>query len=147
MKKLLALVAALCMLTACGGGSSEKTTVCSGTTSGGDVVNTIKYVDEKVNSITYQNTMEIDESLIDYVKEYADSYKETVEQISGISYTYTIDGTTVVETTTIDYTVADMDELISNGMIDAGENETVDYIDYELTLDNMTSIGLTCTEQ
>ena len=146
MKKLLVLVTSLMLLAGCSEPKVEKVTVCKGTSEGNDIVNTIKYVDEKVNSVTYQNTIVVSESLIDYIKTYADNYKETVKDIEGLTYDYTIEGTTVVETTTVDYTVADLSELAAAGLITTGENETVDYIDFTLTLKYMTDIGLTCEE-
>ena len=148
MKKLVVCLAMLGMLVGCSSEPKvEKVNVCKGTSEGNDIVNTIKYVDEKVNSVTYQNTIVVSESLVDYIKDYADNYKETVKDIEGLTYEYTIDGTTIVETTTVDYTVTDLSELAAAGLITTGENETVDYIDYSLTLKYMTDIGLTCTEQ
>lgn len=147
MKKILALLTAVMMLSACGSKNESKVTVCSGSSDGVEVVNTIKYTESKVTSITYQNTITFDEGLADYVESAAQQYQEAYSEVEGMTYEYTITGTTIVETTVVDYEVADLENLVSLGLIDTGENETVDYIDYELTLSSMADIGLTCVDE
>ncbi len=149
MKKLFITVLALVMLVGCGGGEEnpEKTTVCSGVTQGIEVVNTVKYENDTVNSITYQNVLEVDESLVEALKEAAQAIETSYAAVKGIKYEYKIEGTTFTESTTVNYAEADMSELVEVGMIEKGENGLPTYIDYELTIDNMASLGLTCTEQ
>jgi len=147
MKKLLALGLVLTMLCGCTQKEEPKVTVCSGTSEGVEVVNTIKYEGDKVNSITYQNTTTFNESLYDYVENAAKQHEQAYSNITGITYAYTMTETTVIETITVDYNVADLGELVSLGIVDMGEQETVDYINYDLTIQSMSDLGLTCTEQ
>lgn len=146
MKKILVCIMAVCMLCACG--QKERTTVCKGTVSGIEVVNTIKYSGEKANSIIHENTIEVEQGAIEYVKEYMDGYKDEVTKLSGVTYEYTVEGTKVVEKMTIDYTTADLSSLIDLGLIYVGEGEEEpQFVSYQLTIDSMTNSGLTCTEQ
>lgn len=145
MKKVLGLLVVL-ILTGCGG-DGPKVTVCKGTSEGVNVVNTIEYEGDKVNSITYENSVTVDESLVDIIKESCEQYQTAYGNITGLTYNYEINGGTVKEKTIIDYGVADLNELAQIGLVSVSEENKVIYIGYELTLDNMTELGLTCTEE
>lgn len=149
MKRVLQLVLVLGLvlgLTACGG-SKTKTTVCTMDYSGVAVENTITYEGDTVQKIVYKNSMSVDESLVDYLDEIAAAYKEQLEGVTGVTYEYSINGTELVEITTVDYTKTDFAELVDLGMIDSADGQTPTYIDYEATLENMNELGCACTEK
>lgn len=147
MKKILPLLSIMVLLLTGCQGSEPKITVCEGISNGVNVVNTIKYEGKKVNSIIYENSITVDETLIDTVKDAAQTYEASVQGVKGLTYSYKIEGNMLTETTTIDYDLADMEQLASMGMIDASEEGKINFVDYELTINNMTSMNLTCTEQ
>ena len=145
MKKILVILFVVTML--CGCKKEEKTTVCRGIEENTVIVNTIKYIDDRVTSVSCENTLVVDESLIDYITNYLSQYKTSVEHIEGMTYGFTIEENTVVETTTINYEIADMDQLVSEGFIVLSESGDKAYIGYALTINQMIAAGYECTEE
>lgn len=149
MKKLLSLTAVLALvvsLTGCG--DSTKVTVCEGVNNGIDVKTELTYDGDDLISAVYENTLDVgDESYIDIVKTSVEDYKKQMEGVKGVEYSYTITGTVVTERTKITYKDADMAELVKLGIVEAEGDKTPTFVSYELTLENMKELGLTCTEQ
>ena len=90
--------------------------------------------------------MIVDDSLVSYISNYLDGYKETLKGLEGVVFSYEIVGSNVITTTTIDYSVANVDELVNAGLMDSIQSEKEKVIDYELTINYMKTLGLTCSE-
>ena len=145
MRKLTVLLFILFLLVGCEN-KEEKTMVCQGTNGDIQVTNTIKYIGKTVTSVSYQDTMIVDDSLVSYISNYLDGYKETLKGLEGVVFSYEIEGSNVITTTTIDYSVANVDELVNAGLMDSIQSEKEKVIDYELTINYMKTLGLTCSE-
>ena len=146
MRKLTVLLFIFFLLVGCEN-KEEKTMVCQGTNGDIQVTNTIKYIGKTVTSVSYQDTMIVDDSLVSYISNYLDGYKETLKGLEGVVFSYEIEGSNVITTTTIDYSVANIDELVNAGLMDSIQSEKEKVIDYELTINYMETLGLTCSEQ
>ena len=146
MRKLTVLLFIFFVLVGCEN-KEEKTMVCQGTNGDIQVTNTIKYIGKTVTSVSYQDTMIVDDSLVSYISNYLDGYKETLKGLEGVVFSYEIEGSNVITTTTIDYSVANIDELANAGLMDSIQSEKEKVIDYELTINYMKTLGLTCSEQ
>ena len=146
MRKLTVLLFIFFLLVGCEN-KEEKTMVCQGTNGDIQVTNTIKYIGKTVTSVSYQDTMTVDDSLVSYISNYLDGYKETLKGLEGVVFSYEIEGSNVITTTTIDYSVANVDELVNAGLMDSIQSEKEKVIDYELTINYMKTLGLTCSEQ
>ena len=146
MRKLTVLLFIFFVLVGCEN-KEEKTMVCQGTNGDIQVTNTIKYIGKTVTSVSYQDTMIEDDSLVSYISNYLDGYKETLKGLEGVVFSYEIEGSNVITTTTIDYSVANIDELVNAGLMDSIQSEKEKVIDYELTINYMKTLGLTCSEQ
>ena len=146
MRKLTVLLFIFFLLVGCEN-KEEKTMVCQGTNGDIQVTNTIKYIGKTVTSVSYQDTMIVDDSLVSYISNYLDGYKETLKGLEGVVFSYEIEGSNVITTTTIDYSVANIDELVNAGLMDSIQSEKEKVIDYELTINYMKTLGLTCSEQ
>lgn len=146
MRKLTVLLFIFFLLVGCEN-KEEKTMVCQGTNGDIQVTNTIKYIGKTVTSVSYQDTMIVDDSLVSYISNYLDGYKETLKGLEGVVFSYEIEGSNVITTTTIDYSVANIDELANAGLMDSIQSEKEKVIDYELTINYMKTLGLTCSEQ
>ena len=146
MRKLTVLLFLFFVLVGCEN-KEEKTMVCQGTNGDIQVTNTIKYIGKTVTSVSYQDTMIVDDSLVSYISNYLDGYKETLKGLEGVVFSYEIEGSNVITTTTIDYSVANIDELVNAGLMDSIQSEKEKVIDYELTINYMKTLGLTCSEQ
>ena len=146
MRKLTVLLFIFFLLVGCEN-KEEKTMVCQGTNGEIQVTNTIKYIGKTVTSVSYQDTMIVDDSLVSYISNYLDGYKETLKGLEGVVFSYEIEGSNVITTTTIDYSVANIDELANAGLMDSIQSEKEKVIDYELTINYMKTLGLTCSEQ
>lgn len=146
MRKLTVLLFIFFVLVGCEN-KEEKTMVCQGTNGDIQVTNTIKYIGKTVTSVSYQDTMIVDDSLVSYISNYLDGYKETLKGLEGVVFSYEIEGSNVITTTTIDYSVANIDELVNAGLMDSIQSEKEKVIDYELTINYMKTLGLTCSEQ
>ena len=145
MRKLTVLLFIFFLLVGCEN-KEEKTMVCQGTNGDIQVTNTIKYIGKTVTSVSYQDTMTVDDSLVSYISNYIDGYKETLKGLEGVVFSYEIEGSNVITTTTIDYSVANIDELVNAGLMDSIQSEKEKVIDYELTINYMKTLGLTCSE-
>ena len=145
MRKLTVLLFIFFVLVGCEN-KEEKTMVCQGTNGDIQVTNTIKYIGKTVTSVSYQDTMIVDDSLVSYISNYLDGYKETLKGLEGVVFSYEIEGSNVITTTTIDYSVANVDELVNAGLMDSIQSEKEKVIDYELTINYMKTLGLTCSE-
>ena len=145
MRKLTVLLFIFFLLVGCEN-KEEKTMVCQGTNGDIQVTNTIKYIGKTVTSVSYQDTMIVDDSLVSYISNYLDGYKETLKGLEGVVFSYEIEGSNVITTTTIDYSVANIDELVNAGLMDSIQSEKEKVIDYELTINYMKTLGLTCSE-
>ena len=146
MRKLTVLLFIFFLLVGCEN-KEEKTMVCQGTNGDIQVTNTIKYIGKTVTSVSYQDTMIVDDSLVSYISNYLDGYKETLKGLEGVVFSYEIEGSNVITTTTIDYSVANVDELVNAGLMDSIQSEKEKVIDYELTINYMETLGLTCSEK
>ena len=146
MRKLTVLLFIFFVLVGCEN-KEEKTMVCQGTNGDIQVTNTIKYIGKTVTSVSYQDTMIEDDSLVSYISNYLDGYKETLKGLEGVVFSYEIEGSNVITTTTIDYSVANIDELVNAGLMDSIQSEKEKVIDYELTINYMKTLRLTCSEQ
>ena len=146
MRKLTVLLFIFFLLVGCEN-KEEKTMVCQGTNGDIQVTNTIKYIGKTVTSVSYQDTMIVDDSLVSYISNYLDGFKETLKGLEGVVFSYEIVGSNVITTTTIDYSVANIDELANAGLMDSIQSEKEKVIDYELTINYMKTLGLTCSEQ
>ena len=146
MRKLTVLLFIFFLLVGCEN-KEEKTMVCQGTNGDIQVTNTIKYIGKTVTSVSYQDTMTVDDSLVSYISNYLDGYKETLKGLEGVVFSYEIEGSNVITTTTIDYSVANIDELVNAGLMDSIQSEKEKVIDYELTINYMETLGLTCSEK
>lgn len=146
MRKLTVLLFIFFLLVGCEN-KEEKTMVCQGTNGDIQVTNTIKYIGKTVTSVSYQDTMIVDDSLVSYISNYLDGYKETLKGLEGVVFSYEIEGSNVITTTTIDYSVANVDKLVNAGLMDSIQSEKEKVIDYELTINYMKTLGLTCSEQ
>ena len=146
MRKLTVLLFIFFLLVGCEN-KEEKTMVCQGTNGDIQVTNTIKYIGKTVTSVSYQDTMIVDDSLVSYISNYLDGFKETLKGLEGVVFSYEIVGSNVITTTTIDYSVANVDELVNAGLMDSIQSEKEKVIDYELTINYMKTLGLTCSEQ
>ena len=145
MRKLTVLLFIFFLLVGCEN-KEEKTMVCQGTNGDIQVTNTIKYIGKTVTSVSYQDTMTVDDSLVSYISNYLDGFKETLKGLEGVVFSYEIVGSNVITTTTIDYSVANIDELANAGLMDSIQSEKEKVIDYELTINYMETLGLTCSE-
>ena len=146
MRKLTVLLFIFFLLVGCEN-KEEKTMVCQGTNGDIQVTNTIKYIGKTVTSVSYQDTMIVDDSLVSYISNYLDGFKETLKGLEGVVFSYEIVGSNVITTTTIDYSVANIDELVNAGLMDSIQSEKEKVIDYELTINYIETLGLTCSEQ
>lgn len=146
MKKLAVSLFIFFLLVGCQG-KEEMTTVCRGNDEKNVTVNTIKHIDDRVTSISYQNTLQVDESLVDYITGYLEQYKTSVEHIVGLTYEYSIEGNTIVETTTIDYEIADKEQLANEGIIAIAQSDNESYVGYAITVNQMEASGYECTEE
>lgn len=146
MKNKIILLFIFTLLVGCQG-KKEMTTVCKGNDEKSVTVNTIKHIEDRITSVSYQNTLQVDDSLIDYITGYLSQYKTTVAHIEGLSYEYSIEGNTVVETTTIDYETADMEQLADEGFIAVSESGNKAYVGYAITVNQMKASGYECTEE
>ena len=145
MRKLTVLLFIFFLLVGCEN-KEEKTMVCQGTNGDIQVTNTIKYIGKTVTSVSYQDTMTVDDSLVSYISNYLDGYKETLIGLEGVVFSYDIEGSNVITSTTIDYSVANVDKLVNAGLMDSIQSEKEKVIDYELTINYMKTLGLTCSE-
>lgn len=145
MRKLTVLLFIFFLLVGCEN-KEEKIMVCQGTNGDIQVTNTIKYIGKTVTSVSYQDTMTVDDSLVSYISNYLDGYKETLKGLKGVVFSYEIEGSNVITTTTIDYSVANVDKLVNAGLMDSIQSEKEKVIDYELTINYMKTLGLTCSE-
>lgn len=80
--------------------------------------------DDKVTS--YLNTMSIDtsKSKLSTVEEIVDRYVSIAKNVKGVTHEYTIDGDVINQTLFVDFSVADVQELGSAGMILVDRNAT-----------------------
>ena len=69
MRKLTVLLFIFFVLVGCEN-KEEKTMVCQGTNGDIQVTNTIKYIGKTVTSVSYQDTMIEDDSLVSYISNY-----------------------------------------------------------------------------
>ena len=144
MKKLI-ILAILCLLVGCS--QTPKTTICTLEYENIDVVNTIVSTNHKVNTVTYQNTVSVEESLLPYMEQTVEEYASTLSGITGITYTYEFDNLTLIETVVIDYENADKSELYNLGFVEMVDGEIPNFVDYDLTLEQMKALGCACEEK
>ena len=144
MKKLI-ILSILCLLMGCS--QTPKTTICTIEYENINVVNTIVSTNHKVNTVTYQNTVTVEESLLPYMQQTMEEYASTLSGITGITYSYVVDNLTLVETVVIDYESADKAKLYDLGYVDMVDGEIPNFVDYDLTLEQMKALGCACEEK
>ena len=150
MKKILSslLVLILCFgMFGCSGNST--TTVCKmgeGTDDAttitfkakGDKVSTAEYV-YVVNFVAFGYTEEVVQGAVDQgVLNFAD--------IAGVSYKGEIKDGILTETIAVDYDKADMAVLVSKGIVISTDGKTPTFVGLEVTIDQLTKDGATCTK-
>lgn len=149
MKKLFVVMMVLMMafsLTACGGEEKVEDTkmVCTTTTNGVEVMNEIVANGNKVKTVSYNNTLEVDDSMAEMLESAAQAYVEKYNAVKGVEYTFEIKDGKFVEKTFIDFTTADMSALCDAGLLEKVDGQVPDYIDLEKTLEGMKASGCEC---
>ena len=144
MKKLIILGICL-LLSACS--TNKKTTVCEGIVNGINIKvelvhdDTQAYSQSVVNETDY-GTMNVSE---EEIQELVDEIIAVYNGIEGLTYNYEMKDGILKETITVDYEKGDLDALESVGLVDFGGQEGEDkYIDYPMTVDVYSQMGLTC---
>ena len=145
MKKLVVLLCALCLV-GCSGKEAEKITkVCTMESDGMKVTNTLEAEDDKVVKQTAESSVDfsdLDATEAD-IKDVMDELASGYDDLKGVQYSYTIDGTTVNDKTIVDYTQADLDQLLEMGILES-EEESVGYVSLEQTVKSLEDMGFTC---
>ena len=127
--------------------TKTKTTVCTYFFDGVDVENTIISTGEKVESISYQNTMVIEDARsLEMLKELLVDYKKLYDGKTGLTYEYTVEGNKVVEITTINYNTVNYEDLVEFDLIELEEGEipTPLYVLYDDMIQQMQGLGCKC---
>lgn len=139
MKKI---ILCLCLLLV-GCAKKETTTICALTQENVKVVNTIVAQDDQVikqtleNEINYKNLELTKEDVIELAGEYVDSY-----DLEGLNYSFEVNDESLLETITIDYSTANIQELMNIGLIESIEDAK--YISLKETLETLKDTGFIC---
>lgn len=148
MKKLLlSCLAALCLVGCSSTPKETKKTVCTMEQAGVSVNTTFEHDGTKVLKQTNTNTMVLAE--VGLTKEQMEAAAKEAEKaytdITGVTYTYefTLNDSTFVETTTIDFTAAPIKDLQAAGIVQAGD---ADYIGIKETLELNKGQGIECKD-
>lgn len=148
MKKLLlSCLAALCLVGCSSSPKEVKKTVCIMEEAGLDVNTTFEHDGTKVLKQVNTNTMILAE--VGLTKEEMEAAAKDAQSayagITGVTYTYefTLNDSTFVETTTIDFTAAPIKDLQAAGIVQAGE---ADYIGIKETLESIEGQGIECKD-
>ena len=153
MKKM-GIICLLLLLTACGGvDSAKRSTVCSlGYDNVSDTYKSIVYqqsFDSEGDYISYmviESTFEMYKSADSFI-EAEEEYAEQFVDIAGVSYEYEINDAIVVERIIIDLDLADMNDLVSLGLVVSEDGELPAYISYSSTIDSLENEKYTCQSE
>ena len=141
MKKLLICLCLMIGLVGCS--KSETVTVCSISSTGLVMENTIVAQSDKivkqtlVNQIDFEMAAMTKEQVEELVQVYVSLYN-----IEGVEYSYEIEGSILTETIVIDYSKASLEDLQRVELIQ--NIDDVEYISLEKTIDSLESTGFIC---
>lgn len=148
MKKLLlSCLAALCLVGCSSTPKEVKKTVCTAEQTGVSINTTFEHDGTKILKQVNTNTMVLAE--VGLTKELMEAAAKEAEKaytdITGVTYTYefTLNDSTFVETTTIDFTAAPIKDLQAAGIVQAGD---ADYIGIKETLELNKGNGIECKD-
>lgn len=139
MKKM---ILCLCLLLV-GCSKKESTTICALTQENAKIVNTIISQDDKVikqtleNEINYKNLELTKEDVVELANEYVESY-----DLEGLSYSFEVNEEHLLETIMIDYSTANIQELMNIGLIESVDD--AQYISLKQTLTTLKDTGFIC---
>lgn len=138
MKKLLAVLVPVLLLTGCG--SSETTTTC--TFKEGTNVTTATFTSkgDKVSKQVEETVMVLDAETKAYASTVVSLLKAELKDIKGVTFADKTTDDSLTLTITVDYTKADFDELAKKDLVENG----VDYISLEKTVASFEKDGYTC---
>lgn len=145
MKKLLALCCVFCLVGCSSSEPIKKTVVCEAKLDGGaeqkitlEAEDDTLLVQRAESSLDF-STLGVEQDQIEgIVKEFEDQY-----DVTGITYSYSIDGPVLSETIEADYQKADLKELIQKGFLES-EDENITVVSLEKTIKNLEKEGYTC---
>lgn len=81
------------------------------------------------------------------VEKQAQELGKEYNQIPGLNYVFSFKNNKYfVQETTIDYAIADFDQLVELGVLETVDGETPDYISYQSSIEGYTQAGLVCGE-
>ena len=135
MKKILTLLILLVIMVGC---SKNKKTVCSWDQ--GDGFSQEVTLTSKENIVKYRKTIEKTPYSFflgsygytkDELKSINELYAEKMSKIEGVEYEFELDGEILVETTIIDFTKANFDELKESNLVSMFDDEHLN-IDKEI---------------
>ncbi|MBK4773441.1 hypothetical protein BTU63_00670 [Streptococcus rubneri] len=100
-----------------------------------DIHLTLEFKGDKMMSNKSESTIYYKEAGItkEQFEKIVSQYKELYKGMKGITYSVDMKDDYAVETSTTDYTKADLDELIKNKIVTAPANQKVSYISYKET--------------
>lgn len=152
MKKALGLLTLSLLLTGCSS-NKKTTTVCKGsldeiTDSNVTIQATGDKTTKMTNKVTYDFTNYIkEETPITYYEDLVKEDRDEINDLKGVNAKYTVEGTKIVLTVTVDYQKADFKELAAAKLIVQGSAGEVKYISLKQTIAQQTQAGLTCKQK
>ena len=147
MKKLCLSCLTLLWLAGCSSSPSDtKTTVCTLSQNGVSIETTFEHDGIKILKQTSVNTIDLETVGIsqEELQSLSDATGEVYNAVEGMDYKIEFADKTAAETTIIDYSKVDIDELQEIGVVEPGD---VDYIGIEQTIELNENSGFTCTEK
>lgn len=145
MKKLLVLCCLFCLV-GCSSEPEKKTVVCEADIQGVNQKITLEAEDDDLTVQKTESTLDFgslgitEEQIKEVTKEFEDEY-----DLNGMRYTYSIEGTVLTEKIIVDYKMADLKELLDNGIIES-EEENVTSVSLKQTVESLKEQGFTCNE-
>ncbi|MFV0396171.1 MAG: DUF1307 domain-containing protein [Coprobacillaceae bacterium] len=153
MKRVLGLSAVLLLLTGCFGGK-ETTTVCKMENDYGTTEATYEAKGDEVTEYTIVAVEDyndyIDTSVYsdaDIKEMYEDEYADDYEGLDGVDFKVEVKDGVMTRTLTVNYSKADMDELVAEGLVEASNGNDVDYVSLDLGIEDLEKQGFKCKEK
>lgn len=138
MKKLLAVLVPVLLLTGCG--SSETTTTCTFKEGPTETTATFTSKGDKVSKQVEESVIVLDAETKTYASTLVSLLESELKDIKGVTFTDKTKDDKLILTITVDYTKADFDELAKKDLVESG----VDYISLEKTVESFEKDGYTC---
>ena len=100
---------------------------------------------ELVLAMKYSNTVVYESGIeLSNLQSTAKKLKNQIDSMDGIEYSYGQNAGEFYEELYIDYEIVDFNDLVRLGLIEKVDGMVPDYVDYELTMDNLKEAGCKC---